>query len=99
MTRFAIIAAPALLAVTAEAGTITEVCSARGTWDAATCDCMQEVADEMFDGEQQETVARFFSGQVTSQQIALEQGVDASQAFLQSVADFMGETTFKCGAP
>lgn len=99
MTRLAITTAFLLFAATGHADPIEDACSARGTWDAETCDCMQGVADDMFETDQQDTVAKFFAGQITSQQIAATQGVGAAQAFLQSISDFMGETTFKCGAP
>lgn len=99
MTRLTIPTLFILLAANAQAAPIEEACSARGTWDTETCECMQGVADDMFEADQQETVAKFFARQITSQQIMAAQGVEAAQAFLQSIADFMGDTTFKCGAP
>lgn len=84
---------------TAVAGPLGDACLARGTWNEQTCDCMQGVADQMLPADKQDLAAAYFGRQITSQQIAVEQGAATAQDFLNSVAEFMAEATKECGAP
>ena len=81
------------------AGQLEDACSARGTWNADTCACMQGVADRSLAADQQELAAAYFGRQITSAQIAAQYGAAVAEEFLVSLANFMNESTTECGAP
>ena len=89
----------AAIAAPAFSGPMQDACKARGTWDDATCVCMQGVADQKLTPQQQELGAAYFTRQITSAQIAAQHGVGVAQDFLQSIAEFSSEATKECGAP
>ena len=88
-----------LSATAAHAGPMQNACLARGTWDSATCTCMQGVADKHLTPDQQELGEAYFARRITSQQIAAERGVAVAQDFLANLSSFMNESTSTCGAP
>ena len=99
MKRIAIALGLVMLAAPGFAGPMEEVCLARGTWDGATCTCIQGVADETLEPDTQELAAAYFSQQITSQQSAVQYGVSVAEAFLTGMATFLQASTAKCGAP
>lgn len=99
VTRSAFAIGFAALAGPVFAGTMEAACLERGTWDTETCACMQNVADEALTSDRQELAADFFASRITSQQIAAKYGAAVAQDFLTSIANFMSESTMKCGAP
>ena len=99
MKRIALAIGIATLAAPVLAGPMQDACLARGTWDDATCVCMQGVADEILSPQNQELGAAYFSRQITSQQIAAQHGAGVAEDFLNKIAEFMSEATKECGAP
>ncbi len=94
-----IVAVMILVPVMAQAGPLEDACHARGTWDAATCTCMQGVGDQHLDGEDQTLAAAYFQRRITSAQIAAEHGTERAQSFLLKLSQFMESSTAQCGAP
>ncbi|WP_217351918.1 hypothetical protein [Ruegeria sp. HKCCD8929] len=99
MTRLLFAAGLVALAGPATAEPMEDACLARGTWDAATCTCIQGVANKVLSPEKQEMASAFFARQITSQQIAAQHGAAVAEDFLNSMAIFMSESTATCGAP
>lgn len=99
MKRIALAIGIAALAAPVLAGPMQDACLARGTWDDATCACMQGVADQKLSPQQQEFGAAYFTRQITSQQIAAQHGTAVAQDFLNSLAEFSSQSSKECGAP
>gem|GEM_PF-6269217 len=81
------------------AGSMEAACQARGDIDAATCSCVQGVADKHMDGEDQALAASLVQREKTVMQIMAERGEDGAQSFLEKFAAFGQESGDTCGFP
>lgn len=90
-------AVPAL--VQAQTPTMYEACVARGTWDQATCTCMQSVADRHMSDVDQTLAVRVVTRQTTIRQIVATQGAGRAEAFATAFNAFGTAARAQCGAP
>lgn len=99
MLRWFVAAVLAGVPIIAWAGPIGDTCSARGTWDSATCDCMQRVADIHLTPDDQVLAESYIQRRTTSASIAATEGRERAEQFLIDFSAFGTQSKEECGAP